>query len=51
MELQIRFELINALNQTVYWTPDVNPRSATFGYFTTQRNNPRDFQIGARFSF
>jgi len=51
MELQIRFEAINALNYTVLFTPDVNPRSATFGKFTTQRNNPRDLQIGARLSF
>ncbi|MCK6681528.1 MAG: TonB-dependent receptor [Thermoanaerobaculia bacterium] len=51
IELQLRFEAINALNYTVWWNPDTNPRSATFGYFREQRNNPRDWQIGAKFSF
>lgn len=51
MVLQLRFEAINALNYTVWWNPDANPRSATFGYFRDQRNNPRDWQIGAKISF
>ena len=51
VELQLRIEALNALNYTVFFTPDVNPRSATFGTYTTQRNNPRDFQVGARLSF
>ncbi|HEY3350084.1 MAG TPA: carboxypeptidase-like regulatory domain-containing protein [Thermoanaerobaculia bacterium] len=51
VELQVRIEALNALNYTVFFTPDVNPRNATFGTFTTQRNNPRDFQLGARLSF
>ena len=51
MDLQIRFEAINALNYTVWWSPDVSPRSATFGYFKDMRNNPRDWQIGAKLSF
>lgn len=51
MDLQIRLEAINALNYTVWWNPDTNPRSATFGYFRDQRNNPRDWQIGAKLSF
>ena len=49
--LQVRFEAINALNYTVWWNPDVSPRSATFGYFRDMRNNPRDWQIGAKLSF
>lgn len=49
--LQVRFEAINALNYTVWWNPDVSPRSATFGYFREQRNNPRDWQIGAKLNF
>jgi len=49
--LQVRAEAINALNYTVWWNPDINPRSATFGYFREQRNNPRDWQLGARLSF
>jgi hypothetical protein len=51
MKLQIRFEAINALNYTVLFTPDVNPRNATFGFITTDRNSPRDIQIGARLTF
>lgn len=50
-ELQVRIEAINFLNYTVLWSPDVNPRNSTFGYITTDRNNPRDIQIGLRFTF
>lgn len=49
--LQIRVEAINALNYTVLWNPNVDPRNATFGFINQDRNNPRDIQIGARFSF
>lgn len=51
VDLQIRIEAINALNYTVWWDPDTNPRNATFGYFRNQRNNPRDWQIGAKLTF
>jgi hypothetical protein len=51
MKLQFRMEAINALNYTVLWNPDTNPRNATFGFINQDRNNPRDFQIGARFTF
>ena len=51
MKLQVRIEAINALNYTVLFTPDLNPRNATFGYITTDRNSPRDIQIGARLTF
>ena len=51
MKLQIRIEAINALNYTVLWNPNVDPRNATFGFINQDRNNPRDIQIGARFSF
>jgi hypothetical protein len=49
--LQVRLEWINALNYTVLWAPDQNPRNSTFGYITTDRNNPRDLQLGLRFTF
>ncbi len=49
--LQFRLEAINALNYTVLWNPDVNPRNSTFGFITTDRNNPRDIQLGLRFTF
>jgi len=51
MRLQLRLEAINALNYTVLFTPDLNPRNATFGFITTDRNNPRDLQIGLRLNF
>jgi hypothetical protein len=51
MTFQIRIEIINALNYTVLWNPDLNPRNSTFGFINQDRNNPRDIQIGARFTF
>ena len=51
MTFQIRIEIINALNYTVLWNPDLNPRNSTFGKINQDRNNPRDIQIGARFTF
>ena len=49
--LQFRIELINALNYTVLWNPDINPRNSTFGLINQDRNNPRDMQLGLRFTF
>ena len=51
MQLQIRVESINALNYTVLWNPNQDPRNASFGLVNQDRNNPRDFQLGARLSF
>jgi len=51
MKLQFRMEAINALNYTVLWNPDTNPRNSTFGLINQDRNNPRDFQLGLRFTF
>jgi hypothetical protein len=51
MRLQLRIEAINALNYTVLWNPDLNPRNSTFGYVNQERNNPRDVQIGLKFTF
>jgi hypothetical protein len=51
MRIQLRFEAINALNYTVLWNPDLNPRNSTFGYVNQDRNNPRDIQIGLKFTF
>ena len=39
MKLQFRLEAINALNYTVLWNPDTNPRNATFGFINQDRNN------------
>lgn len=51
VELQVRVETINALNYTVLWNPNQDPRNASFGLVNQDRNNPRDIQIGARLSF
>ena len=51
MALQIRIEAINALNYTVLWNPNQDPRSAAFGTINQDRNNPRDIQLGARLTF
>jgi hypothetical protein len=51
MSMQVRIETINALNYTVLWNPDQNPRNSTFGVVNQDRNNPRDIQLGARFLF
>ena len=51
MRLQVRMEIINALNYTVLWNPDVNPRNSTFGFINQDRNNPRDLQLGLRLTF
>jgi len=49
--LQIRVEVINALNYTVLWNPNVNPTSSAFGFINQDRNNPRDVQLGAKLTF
>jgi hypothetical protein len=51
MRLQFRVEAINALNYTVLWAPNVAPNNSSFGLITTDRNSPRDFQLGLRFTF
>ena len=51
MRMQVRFEWINALNYTVLWNPNLTPSNANFGFITQDRNNPRDLQIGFRFTF
>jgi hypothetical protein len=51
MRVQVRVEAINALNYTVLWNPNVQPNNANFGLVSTDRNNPRDFQIGLKFTF
>jgi len=51
VDLQVRVEVINALNYTVLWNPDVNPRNSTFGIINQDRNNPRDVQLAAKLTF
>jgi hypothetical protein len=51
MRLQVRMEAINGLNYTVLWNPNVTPSNATFGFINQERNNPRDIQLGLRWTF
>ena len=53
MRLQVRIEVINALNYTVLWNPGIDPRATNglFGIVNQDRNNPRDIQIGVRVTF
>jgi hypothetical protein len=51
MDLQVRIDAINALNYTVLWNPNQDPRNAQFGLVNQDRNNPRDLQLGARVRF
>jgi outer membrane receptor protein involved in Fe transport len=51
MRLQLRIEVINALNYTVLWNPNLDPTNANFGRVNQDRNNPRDIQIGGKLTF
>ncbi|HEX8721535.1 MAG TPA: TonB-dependent receptor [Pyrinomonadaceae bacterium] len=55
--LQVRAEAINAFNHAYFGSGiGLNPGGLTspngaFGFVTSQRNNPRDIQLGAKFTF
>jgi carboxypeptidase family protein len=49
--LQIRGEGLNAFNHPYFIDLSADPTNAAFGLYSTQRNNPRDIQIGAKFTF
>lgn len=51
LALQLRIEVINALNYTVLWNPNTDPTNAGFGLVNQDRNNPRDIQLGAKLTF
>lgn len=54
MKLQVRIEGINALNWTYFTGLGITPSVSTgntFGFATSQRNLPRNIQLGARFTF
>ncbi len=51
MHLQVRVEVINALNYTVLWNPNLDPTNSNFGKVNQDRNNPRDIQIGGKLTF
>jgi hypothetical protein len=52
-KLQLRAEAINAFNHPYFGNGiGLDPSNAgTFGIVTTQRNNPRDIQLGVKFVF
>jgi hypothetical protein len=52
-KLQLRAEAINAFNHPYFGNGiGLDPsNAATFGIVTTQRNNPRDVQLGVKFVF
>jgi hypothetical protein len=51
VRLQLRIEALNAINYTVLWNPNLDPRNSLFGYVNQERNNPRDVQLGLRLTF
>jgi hypothetical protein len=51
MTLQVRAEAINALNYTVLWNANLDPRATGFGLTNQDRNNPRDIQLAVRLTF
>ena len=51
VKLQLRCELINALNRVWFGQPNVNPANANYGRVTGQSNNPRNIQLGAKLIF
>lgn len=51
MKLQIRVEAINLLNSPYFSGLNLDPTNSAFGKANTQRQPPRDIQIGGRFTF
>ena len=51
MKFQVRVEAINLLNSPYFSGLNLDPTNAAFGKANTQRQPPRDIQIGGRFTF
>jgi hypothetical protein len=51
LRAQFRAEALNATNTVYFGAPNLTYTSSTFGVITSQANNPRLIQLGARFSF
>ncbi len=50
-KFQVRVEAINLLNSPYFSGLNLDPTNAAFGLANTQRQPPRDIQIGGRFTF
>lgn len=51
MRLQFRGEALNAFNHPYFIDLSSAPTNASFGLYSTQRNLPRDIQLGLKFTF
>jgi hypothetical protein len=51
VKIQFRAEALNLTNKPLFATPNLTPTSSAFGTITSQTNNPRYIQFGARLSF
>jgi hypothetical protein len=51
INFQLRVEAFNAANRTEFNGPNLSPTAAAFGTITTQANNSRQMQFGARFTW
>ena len=51
MKIQIRVEAINVLNSPFFAGLNLDPTNQAFGRANSQRQPPRDIQLGARFTF
>ncbi len=50
--LQFRAEWLNAFNSPYFGNGiNLDPNNQAFGFVTTQRNNPRDVQLGLKFTY
>ena len=51
VQLELRFEALNALNQVNFANPNTTPTSSAFGQVTAQNNVPRHLQLSLRVKF
>jgi hypothetical protein len=51
LKAQFRAEALNATNTPYFGNPNLTFTSPTFGKITSQINNARLIQLGARFTF
>jgi hypothetical protein len=51
VQLELRFEALNAFNQVNFASPNTNPTNSAFGQVTAQNNVPRHLQLSLRVKF